>query len=367
MDDRHARVVPWLGLLLAALHLTALALLSSCTVLIEGEAFRTLMAPTDDAAPVTVDASSADVPGATPEAIPSPSASSVTPWPREELPSEWLRDLAWAEIVDRGIADGILDPLWGDACGPATFCWGAWRLQVHRLVPEGEVDRFGVIVYGPNALICELVVASDGTARIETVETATPWPTPTPMPTPTSAHASARYVISVHSLPTGSAFDDMARVWSDPEQQLGVRGVDATAEEALAALRDTGRLVTVEAWRDLDVADYGDAQLVVESVTQVWPLPERTAGDRVVEAWLGQIVLLPTGASYDDYFDCRWPGGQYGIAAEDEALAEALRRLGESGELVRVWGLLQEDVIDYSESRLVVTRIELAELADDSE
>ncbi|MGC9361283.1 MAG: hypothetical protein ACP5G7_13075, partial [Anaerolineae bacterium] len=369
MDAGRVCAVPWLrSLLVAALHVAVLALLSSCTVLVESDAFRTLMAPTRDVVPATVDASSADEPVSTDRPRPSPSALSPTPLPvEEELPSEWLRDLAWAELVDEGIADGILEPLWDDACGPAMFCWGAWRLQVRRLVPEGEVDRFGVVVHGPKALVCELVVASDGVARVETLATATPWPTRTPMPTPTPASTVASYVISVHSLPTGSAFDDMARVWSDPAQQLGVRGVNATVEEALAAVRDTGCLVTVEAWQEKDVPDYGGGQLVVESVTQVWPLPERTTGDRVVEGWLGQLVQLPDGAAYDDYFDCRWPGGQYGIGAEDEALAEALRRLGESGELVRVWGLLQEDMEDYGKSRLYVSRIELAELVDDSE
>ena len=368
MDDRHARLVPWLHpLLVGALHLAVLALLSSCTVLVESEAFRTLMAPTDDMVSAAMGASSTATPMATEESMPSPPAPSGTPLPREELPAEWLRDLAWGELVDEGIADGILEPLWDDACGPAMFCWGAWRLQVRRLVPEGEVDRFGVMVHGPKAIVCELVVASDGVARVQALATATPWPTRTPMPTPTRANTVASYVISVHRLPTGSAFDDMARVWSDPARQLGVRGVDATVDEVLGGIRDTGRLVTVEAWREEDVVDYGDARLVVENVAQVWPLPKRKAGDRVVEAWIGRIVPLPDGAVYDDYFDCRWPGGQYGISAQDDALVEALRRLGECGELVRVWGLLQEGVEDYGESCLMVTRIELADLAGASE
>jgi len=339
-------------------------LLSSCTVLVESEAFRTLMAPTSD--PLTVTAtggslSAASVTVGTKQPVPAPSA---TPLPPEELPAEWLRDLAWAQLVAEGIAEGTNAPLWDDACGPAMFCWGGWRLRIRRLAPSAEVDRFGVVVNGPKALVCELVVASDGVAYVQKLATATPWPTRTPQPTSTPAHAIGSYVITVHGLPTGSAFDDMARVWSDPGQQLGLRGADGAVEDALVALRDTGRLVTVEAWREEGVRDYGDARLVVERLTEVWPLPERMSGDRVVEGWLGQLVPLPDGAYYDDYFDCRWPGGQYGIAAEDKSLAEALSRLGKTDELVRVWGLLQEHVADYGESRIIVGRIELAKLAE---
>jgi len=285
--------------------------------------------------------------------------------PTDELPAAWLRDIAWAHLVSEGIAGESAEPEWDDACGPAMFCWGAWRLQIRRLAPEAEVDRFGVTVNGPGGLICQLVVASDAVAQIETLATATPWATRRPQPIATPEHLAGTYAITVHSLPPGSAYDDMARVWSGTSQQMGVRGGDEILEQALAALRDTGRLVTVRAWREYDVADYGDARLVVESIVQEWPLPARETGDRVVEGWLGCIVPLPAAAARDDYFDSRWPGGQYGIAADDEALAAALVRLRDAGELVRVWGLLQANADDYGETRILVSRIELADIGDD--
>lgn len=285
--------------------------------------------------------------------------------PTDELPAAWLRNIAWAHLVSEGIAGESAEPEWDDACGPAMFCWGAWRLKIRRLAPGAEVDRFGVTVNGPRGLVCELVVASDAVARIETLATATPRPTPLPRPSATTTHLVGTYIITVHSLPSGSAYDDMVRIWSGASQQMGVRGANGTLEETVSAFRDTGLLVTVRAWREDGVADYSKARLVVESIEQEWPVPERHSGDRVVEGWLGRIVPLPAAAAYDDYFDSRWPGGQYGIAADDEALAAALVRLRDAGELVRVWGLLQANADDYGETRILVSRIALAGIGDD--
>jgi len=99
----------------------------------------------------------------------------------------------------------------------------------------------------------------------------------------------------------------------------------------------------------------------VEAIMDEGPLPEEPSEEGRVNGWLGTVVPLPEAASFDDYFDSRWPGGQYGIVAEDSAWAEALERLRASGEMVRVWGLLRDGADDYGETQIVVSRIELAD------
>jgi len=360
LDDSRRRRVPWICWLTVWVCAFGLAfVLSSCTVLVESDAFRTLTAPTADASL-----------SFTPSASPSPSKPSQSTTPSapkgdsQPLPAAWLRDLAWAHLVEKGIADQTGEPVWDDTCGPASYCWGAWRLQFRRLEADAETDRFGVTAVGAGGIVVEMVVASDAVVSVQAVATAIPQPTRHPRPSLTPEGQASIYVVTLHSLPAGSTYDDMVRIWSSDLGQMGVRGVDDTLEQALAALRDTGRLVIVRAWREDGVADYGNARLVVERITEEGPLPERQRGDRAVEGWVGTIVPLPSAASYDDYFDSRWPGGQYGIAANDAALADALTRLRDSGEMVRVWGLLRENAADYGEASILVIRIELAEIGD---
>ncbi len=355
MVPRGARLA-WL----ASLVLVA-GLLSACSVLVESEAFRTLTAPTALPPVSTSDASPDPVepaPGATPAA---PGAEAVP------LPAAWVRDLAWRRLVEEGVAEESAEPVWDDSCAPDSFCWGAWRLELQRLPAGAETDRFGVRALGAGGLLVELVVASDAVVTTQALIHPTPEPTGCPSPSPNVDEQSRIVLISLHSLPSGSVHDDMVRIWSGDLGQMGVRGADDELERAVVALRDSGRLVRVRGWHERDVADYGGACLVVEAIMDEGPLPEEPSEDgQQVDGWIGTIVPLPDASSYDDYFDSRWPGGQYGIVAEDSAWAEALERLRSLGEMVRVWGLLREGVDDYGETQIVVSRIDLADaIAED--
>ena len=356
LDDGRRSMVPRGARLawLASLVLAA-GLLASCSVLVESEAFRTLTAPTA-LPPVSTSHASPDpaepAPGATPAA---PDAESLP------LPAAWVRDLAWGRLVEEGVAEESAAPVWDDSCAPDSFCWGAWRLELQRLSAGAETDRFGVRALGAGGLLVELVVASDAVVTTQALIHPTPEPTGRPSPSPIADEQGRTVLISLHSLPSGSVHDDMVRIWSGDLGQMGVRGADDELERAVAALRDSGRLVRVRGWHERDVADYGGARLVVEAIMDEGPLPEEPSEEGRVNGWLGTVVRLPEAASFDDYFDSRWPGGQYGIVAEDSAWAEALERLRASGEMVRVWGLLREGVDDYGEAQIVVSRIELAD------
>jgi len=357
VDGERYGAVPWARKLAAASSLFLLLLLSSsCSVLVESEAFRTLTAPTESPLASTSHASpspSDPSQGATP-AVPEGEAAPV--------PATWLRDLAWEHLVQAGIAGGAGNPVWDDSCGPASHCWGAWRLELRRLQADAETDRFGVRAVSVEGIVVEMVVASDAVVSTQALSTATPEPTRRPGPSTTPAAGGGLYVVTLHSLPPQSPYDDMVRIWNGALGQMGVRGADETLEQALEALRDTGRLVVVEAWLEDAVADYGDARLLVERIVAEVSLPEPRDGDGLVEGWVGTVVPLPAAATYDDYFDSWWPGGQYGIAADDAALAEALVGLRDSGEAVRIWGVLRGNESDYGQVQIVVSRIELADL-----
>jgi putative hemolysin len=82
-----------------------------------------------------------------------------------------------------------------------------------------------------------------------------------------------------------------------------------------------------------------------------------------VSNWWGVIKSLPAGAQYDDLFE-RQDLGQiisYGIDSIDPEVSSRIKALRDSGKIVHLYGLLNNNLPDYNGSQIQVDRIEIEE------
>jgi hypothetical protein len=76
-------------------------------------------------------------------------------------------------------------------------------------------------------------------------------------------------------------------------------------------------------------------------------------------SWIGVIVSTPTGSQFEDYFQLMDQNGTgYGIDGAGDALKKRLISHRDTGIVIQVWGMLQNDVPDAYGSQILVTRIE---------
>lgn len=157
-------------------------------------------------------------------------------------------------------------------------------------------------------------------------------------------------------------FDDFFR--RSDGQEYGITGASQEVEALIEEARCQSRAV-VKVWGRLEsqAMDHGAAQIVAERVVIVEvhapPLAERGPGQEPVVAWQGRVHPFCRSRGADNYFE-REDGMRYGIAAESEALREALHRAECEGYPVRVWGTLHKGVEDYRGTRIVLERLERA-------
>jgi len=78
----------------------------------------------------------------------------------------------------------------------------------------------------------------------------------------------------------------------------------------------------------------------------------------LVESWVGVVVALPEGSTYDDYFTAEQSGRQYGITSLVTAIRSQLEAYRATGTRVRVWGVLDYGIADYGGVRITVTRVD---------
>lgn len=103
-------------------------------------------------------------------------------------------------------------------------------------------------------------------------------------------------------------------------------------------------------WR-AQVTPSGDVTIEEPSPT---PIPE------IVEGWRGTVHALPAGAQFDDFVRLiGGEGGQYGIESRDDDIEAQLVALRDSGRVVRLWGTLIRDVLDYGGTQILVDRLEV--------
>lgn len=89
------------------------------------------------------------------------------------------------------------------------------------------------------------------------------------------------------------------------------------------------------------------------------PIP--VTGEQV-EGLIGTVHTLPPMAQFDDYFQVQGDAERYGIDAADPELAAQIQSLRDSGQALRVWGVLEREAMDVNGVQLHLTRIELVEL-----
>jgi hypothetical protein len=73
------------------------------------------------------------------------------------------------------------------------------------------------------------------------------------------------------------------------------------------------------------------------------------------------IVSNPPGAQFDDYFQMMDQNGtRYGIDSLDSDIKQRLIDLHDSGQIIRIWGVVNFDVPDAYGMQIQVTKLELA-------
>ncbi len=165
-----------------------------------------------------------------------------------------------------------------------------------------------------------------------------------------------------------------------PEGQIGrygLEGANPAIQEKIIALRDKeqpGKNAHFWGFLHCPAIDYGGCQLIVEQIQvsgpSEFPEPQTVAG------WEGRIVSLavdrPGAPQPDDAFllSGDYPV-RYGIdsaVAEGSGeleLADTIAWLRDSGQTVRLWGLLTCGVPDAGGCHIAVSRIESGEIASE--
>ena len=90
-------------------------------------------------------------------------------------------------------------------------------------------------------------------------------------------------------------------------------------------------------------------------------MPPGTAEE--ITDWWGTIKSTPAGAQYDDYFE-RQDLGQvvfYGIDSIDPEVSSQIKALRDSGKIIHLYGILNNNVPDYNGSQIQPDRIEILE------
>jgi hypothetical protein len=105
--------------------------------------------------------------------------------------------------------------------------------------------------------------------------------------------------------------------------------------------------------------DAYNAQIEVTRFEEYQPANDQAS--QVVEGWQGVVVSNPPGSQFDDYFQMMDQNGtRYGIDSLDPDIKQCLIALGDSGQIIRIWGVLNNDVPDAYGSQIQVTKLELA-------
>lgn len=163
------------------------------------------------------------------------------------------------------------------------------------------------------------------------------------------------YVITA---PDGADTDDILILQPEGAGTVSLSGATESVENEIIALRDKpepGR--QAHFWGTLTCGQDGQPDCHL-SVSQLRVGPTNTEPESISD-WEGILVSNPECAQFDDYFLLAgdFPVG-FGIHSLDEAAAQTLVALRDTGEPFRVWGQLRCGVPDAFGSQIEVTRLE---------
>ena len=232
-----------------------------------------------------------------------------------------------------------------------------------------------------------------------TPEVIEPEPTPTPEPTPIVdlGPCNAVKFIADVTIPDGTTFApnvDFTKVWrlknvgrctwSSSYDLIFIDGaqMDASKVISLPARVKSGESVDVAVVMTSpgEVGDYIGSWMLRSTDGEIFGLGEAankafwvsihvddpgnsTPPPEEILTWEGYIWSTNHAAQFDDYFE-RTDLGQtllFGIESMDSELEALIVSLRDSGEKVRLEGMLYSNVIDYNGSQIVVTHIEVLE------
>jgi hypothetical protein len=167
------------------------------------------------------------------------------------------------------------------------------------------------------------------------------------------------WVGTIISTPEWPQIDDYFQMLDQGGSKYGITSLDFTTRQQLEAYRDTGTLLRVWGKLFYGRVDAFNAQIEVTRF-EVYP-PANDQASQVVEDWWGVIVSNPPGAQFDDYFQMMDQNGtRYGIDSLDSDIKQRLIDLHDSGQIIRIWGVVNFDVPDAYGMQIQVTKLELA-------
>lgn len=171
---------------------------------------------------------------------------------------------------------------------------------------------------------------------------------------------------TIHSVPGAERGNDYLKmwhldIWPKFGRAVGVAGSDPATGAEIERLRDTDTKARFWGRLTCGVGDYGACQFLVTRVSADDGGP--SYGPEPVEGWEGTIGRLPAQpGSQNDMLYFVLAGEVpvlYGIAGAKPAVQEALVRLPEGGNMVRIWGSLSSGGQPVTGTLIEVERLEL--------
>jgi hypothetical protein len=209
---------------------------------------------------------------------------------------------------------------------------------------------------------------------------------------------------TLHTLPAGGSGAGIAfRVLDEPGKESGIAASSVALQAQLEELADGPYVVRIWGVLRKSAAEHGGSLIIVDrmeaaaaeptpaaeptappTATAVPPsappaqptaqpaataIPAQPAGPptlvmatatELVEGWVGTVHSLPPGTSYTAYFRRTDASREYGISSLVPRIQQELAAYRDTGETIRIWGVVDFGVVDHQGRRIVVTRIERA-------
>jgi hypothetical protein len=173
---------------------------------------------------------------------------------------------------------------------------------------------------------------------------------------PLTAEVIACWGGFIKSLPDGAQFDDYLSLGEDAG--VGIQPADSIVSGQIQIVKDTQTFVHIWGKLHCPALDYGGCYVEVSKLREDKPGPFYDPDP--VSGWVGTVKGFGEGAQHDDYFIL---SGDllviFGIESSDENIAEQLKNLRDTGQIIKVWGEVSCGVPSPNGALIMVTEIEV--------